>query len=136
MSTKKVADAAIEQPTAEEVQLEEVESRDAMAIPVTVEGPVRAQLVPGTTAWSAFQLSPDTTTPQRLLGADVRRKRAVISTETAAILLGGTSEAVKGWLRFRLAVDTPLEITHSGEVWVIAASGSPVVSVITETWTE
>jgi hypothetical protein len=105
-------------------------------VPVIVESPVKAQAMPGIAPWAPGTLTVDATNPQQIVGADPRRKRLVITAQTAAAFLSDSSAGALSNRRFRMPTDNPREFTHTGEVWALADTGSSVVSWYQEFWTE
>lgn len=122
-------------------------------IPVCVEGPVRTQELPARAA-GYRRVTVTTDRPQRVLGRDPRRRRALLqvydATGTAGgVFLGATINEVTPPVAMaaRLAVPGPavdgaavtspvLEVTSTDELWVVADGATVELTVIAEQWAD
>lgn len=122
-------------------------------IPVCVDGPVRVQQLPAKAA-GYRRVTVTTTTPQRVLGRDPRRKRAVLQVfdsagATRGVFYGATLNEVTppAALAARLAVASPavagatvaspvLELTGQDELWVVADTAVCELTVTAEQWAD
>lgn len=114
-------------------------------IPVSVDnhitGTVRTEPMAADYASYATYSFTGTTTdvPQRILGHDDQRARAVIQCDAAGGVYVGKKEQIasgvigQGWLQ--KSTLAPLEIRNKQEVWVMSVSGSAAnVMVLNERW--
>jgi hypothetical protein len=126
------------QPDPEDVlQVEPDRVLASSSVPVAVDGPVRVQTLPASPQWAVFRQTIDQNTPQQLLGADPRRKRAVIMGEGSfGFFLGNDRSGINAGRVFRSTVNIPLEFTHTGEIWALGDGGSTILSVYLEQWTD
>ena len=109
----------------------------AAPVPVAVDGPVKTQTLPGNPQWASFRQTFDQNTPQQLLGADPRRKRAVVCGEGSfGFFLGQDRNGLSSGRAFRCTVNVPLEFTHTGEIWALGDGGSAILSVYVEQWAD
>jgi hypothetical protein len=120
------------QPTPEEIQLEEPDTLRIQPVPVSVEGTVVAQIA-GSRVGTSRSI-PLGTTPEVILPADPRRRRAVLLADAAARF--GTRDDVDADYGFMLYAFVPVELTHVDEVWARSDSGTVTLSVLVEEWTE
>lgn len=122
-------------------------------VPVQVMGPTRTVELPAKTG-GLRRVVLDTATPQKILGRDPRRKRAVVQVYTAAGAIGTSQGAFLGNSRnectppagfaFRLGLTVGttqvashlLEITSQDEVWAIADTQACEISVSAELWAD
>jgi hypothetical protein len=70
-----------------------------------------------------------------LLGQDLRRRRAVIIASGDAVYVGEKDACQNGTAAIWPA-GVPLEIQHTEQVYVLATTGTAVVSMITENWAD
>lgn len=122
-------------------------------IPVCVEGPVRTQALPARAA-GYRRVTVTTTSPQRVLGRDPRRRRALVQVydatgATHGVMLGATLNETTppAAMAARLAVAAPaaggtavaspvLELTSTDELWVVADTAACELTVIAEQWAD
>jgi hypothetical protein len=126
------------QPEPEEVLQTEEIPQHIQPVPVTVEGPLRAQLLPAP-LWSAVTLTLNTDEPQQIFGAEPRRRRACIQLTAATCWIAPTREGAESEFNaFRLSATTSFiaEFFVTGELWIKRDSGNPVVACFQEFWTE
>lgn len=120
-----------------EVPIEEILQEDAdalpiKAVPVSIEGPVQVQLIGSRVA--SMRTITVTANADQVLGKDLRRRRAVIITNDAEIYVGLDMQQTNNEDAFLLPVDTPMEITHTDEVWAATVSATSKISVLVEQW--
>jgi hypothetical protein len=71
-----------------------------------------------------------TTTPVKIVPADISAERVYIHSETAIAYLGGDS-TVSSTTGYKLDVNDKITLdTHEGEIWVVSASSSTVSVLI------
>jgi hypothetical protein len=121
-------------------------------IPVSVEGPVSTRELPAKAA-GYRRVTASTTEPQRVLGRDPRRKRALLQVydvtgTTHGVFYGTTRNEVAPPAPFaaRLAVTLPaggipvasqvIELTGSDELWILADTAACDVTVSAEQWAD
>lgn len=121
-------------------------------IPVTVETPVQSRELPAKAA-GYRRVTVDTTTPQRVLGRDPRRRRVVLQVydatgATQGVFYGTTRNEVAPPAAFaaRLGVTVPasgvpvasplLELTGMDELWLLADTSACDVTVAAEQWAD
>jgi hypothetical protein len=123
--------------TESEVHQVEAEAFEPTDIPVRIEGPADVRILPAV-AWfpTRFEVT-NTTGPVKLVSRNPYRKRLLLHSETNGFFYGSSQAQVSGRGACPFIVkDTPLEMTHTEEVWANNIAGeSPVVSVIEEMWT-
>jgi hypothetical protein len=122
------------QPTAEEVLQIEPTIKEP-PVTVAVDGPVRTQDLPrkgGTT----FTRTVGTTVGQTpLLRADHRRASARLISVGQAMLVAFNAASAQDASRMALVpANTILVITATTDIWVISATATTAISVITELW--
>lgn len=123
-------------PMPDEVLQQETKITTVPPVPVTVEGPIHAQQLPGRTRWAMGALTITTTLPQQLVGDEPRRKRLVVTTATSAAFLSDSEAGASSNRRFRLPSGSPVELTHTGEVWALGDGGNAEVSWFMEFWSD
>ena len=120
-------------PDVGEVQQREEEARPIEAVPVVVEGPVRAQDV-GSRSGAMRSVAVSQTDIQPLVGADLRRRSLLVWTSAAVRI--GSREDVEAGAAAVTPVNVVIPITHTDAVWVRGDAGAAVVSFILELWTD
>ena len=124
---------APDDPTPDEVLAEEPSSPHIPPVPVAVQGPVRVQQLPSP-VWAMISYAGVTTAAIQILGAEPRRRTATV-LGSAAIRIGQTSAQADAqaapW-----PANIPLAMTHDGEVWARADTGTVNIMVLVEYWTE
>lgn len=121
-------------PAPEEVlQEEETPIRTGAPVPVVVEGPVRVQTLPSP-VWAMLSYAGVGTTPIQVLAGEPRRRKATIVPSAAARF--GASGAQADAQSAAWPASLPLEMTHDGEVWARADTGTANIFVLVEYWTE
>ena len=127
----------VRQPDQSEVNQAEAEANPPTDIPVRIEGPADVRILPAV-AWfpARFEVT-DQTGPVRLTGRNQHRKRVLIHAQTAGFFYGSSQAQVQGRGNSPFIVkDTPIELTHTEEIWVNNIAGElPVISVVEEMWT-
>jgi hypothetical protein len=119
-------------PSASEIQQSEIP--DYQAVKVQVEGPVRVQEMPAVMV-ATNKYSPDNTAAVKILQANPRRFRAVITVRTQVVYLGasqGEASSTKGAF-----IPAPFSIVlrNNQEMWAIGGSASASeIGVIEEYW--
>lgn len=117
-------------PTVDEVQQEEIPPRLLEPVPVVVVDPVRAQILPSrTTVARSISL---TTTPEILLPANPRRRRAVLLP--AAAIRWGTREDIDQDAGFKQPANVSVTVESADVVWGRSETGSAVTSILVEEW--
>lgn len=137
----------------DDATVEQEEAPPALGvIPVSVEGPVQTRELPAKAA-GYRRVTLNTTQPQRVLGRDPRRRRAVIqvydATGTSHGVYFGTSlnevtppSAYAARLGVTLpaggipVASHPLELTGMDEVWAVADTAGCELTVIAEQWAD
>lgn len=105
-------------------------------VPVRVVDPVQVQQLPSRHGVSrSFGTAATDGEPVPLLGADLRRRRAVIIAASASIYVG-EREMVKSGAAAIWPAGVPLVIEHTEQVYARAATGTATVSVISENWAD
>lgn len=149
-------DATMASPDIEpdDAAVEQEESAPGLGtIPVCVDGPVRVQELPAR-ASGYRRVALTTTTPQKVLGRDPRRRRALLQVFDAAgatqgVFYGVTLNQVTPPSSYaaRLAVMSPavdgatvaspvLELTGMDELWAVADTADCELSVTAEQWAD
>lgn len=124
---------APDDPTPDEVLQDEPTTRNIPPVPVTVAGPVRVQTLPSP-VWAMVSYAGVTTAAIQILGAEPRRRKATLLANAATRL--GPSGAQADAMSAPWPANTPLEMTHDGEVWARADTGTVNIFVLVEYWTE
>jgi hypothetical protein len=128
-----VSNPAAEDPRPDEVLQEEPSARTIPPVPVVVEGPIRVQQLPSP-VWAMISYAGVTTSAIQIIGGELRRRKATI-LGSAAIRVGQSSAQADAqaapW-----PANIPLEMTHDGEVWARADTGTVNIMVLVEYWTE
>lgn len=128
------------QPTTDELLQVEAPAAPLVAIPVTVEGPVRVQSPPAVSLQVSQQFLDSTggfIQPVRLLGDDPRRKRAQIVAKDQAMRVGTSQKQVMNPTTCAVwPAGVMLEVCSRTELWVAADTATTIVSVITEQWAD
>jgi hypothetical protein len=127
-------DFTTREPSQAEVQQAEPEAFMPAEVPVKVEGPVRAQILPPTT-WAVRSFEVDNLEAQKIVNRDPRRARVLVTAQ-AVVWIGPAQATAKVSVGFRLPAATVLELLHTEEVWVIADTGTTTVSISESYWTE
>jgi hypothetical protein len=102
----------------EVLQHEPPEVNTAVAVPVTVRGPVRVQQPPATRWNTGSARVTGDTPPVKLVDANPMRKRIVLMCDSIATIAESQAKAQMGFGGggyFRPSV--PLELTHQQEIW-------------------
>jgi hypothetical protein len=124
---------SVDEPTPDEVLAEEIPARNIPPVPVVVPGPVRVQTLPSP-VWAMVSYAGVTTSAIQLLSGEPRRRKATI-LGGAAIRVGPTAASADAqaapW-----PANIPLEMTHDGEIWARADTGTVSIMVLVEYWTE
>jgi hypothetical protein len=120
-------------PTPDEVLAEEIPARLIPPVPVVVPGPVRVQQLPSP-VWAMVSYASVGTTPTQLLTAEPRRRKATILGSAA--FRTGPSGAAADAQAAPWPANIPLEMTHDGEIWGRADTGTVNIMVLVEYWTE
>jgi hypothetical protein len=120
------------QPDVTEIEQSEVH---IPSVPVTVEGPVRVQRLPGVTTVFGNRESITSTEAVKILEEDPRRLIAFVIGNDQSIVVGATQQQamVNG---AQWPANVPMQIDGKDEVWVRASSTSVRVSWIVSHWTE
>jgi hypothetical protein len=122
------------EPDVDEVVQEEPTETHIQPVPVTIEGPVRVQELPSRVASTrSYILS---TTPEQILGADPRRRRALLVGVTNIIWLGTTPNDVTGPYPFALPVGVPIVLEHQAPIYAASATGTATLSMVVENWAD
>ena len=120
------------EPDPAEIQGDEPSYANIPPVPVSIRGPVETRIM-GSRVGVSRSITV-TTTPETVLGADVRRRRAVFLAAAAVRL--GTLEDVNNDAGFLLSANVPLEITHVDIVWCRSDTSTARLSILVEEWTE
>jgi hypothetical protein len=123
----------VSSPEPDEVLQEEPTTRNIPPVPVAVDGPVRVQALPSP-VWAMVSYAGVTTSAIQIIGGEPRRRKALLLA-SAAIRLG-PSGAQADAQAAPWPANTPLEMTHDGEVWARADTGTVNIFVLVEYWTE
>jgi hypothetical protein len=124
---------SVDEPTPDEVLAEEIPARDIAPVPVIVSGPVRVQTLPSP-VWAMVSYAGVTTTAIQILGGEPRRRKATILGSAAFRV--GPSGASADAQAAPWPTNIPLEMTHDGEIWARADTGTVNIMVLVEYWTE
>lgn len=121
------------EPTEAEIHQTEPEFYMPAEVPVRVEGPIRAQVLPRQ-GWAirTIELS---VTPTKLVGREPRRGR-VLLVASALSWVGNVETQAKANVGFRVPASIPVEFSHTEEIWGVADTGTATISVSEEFWTE
>lgn len=128
------------QPDTDEVlQVEDISPvGKAPAVDVAVRGPVRTQELPhkaGATFSRSVGTLTATTPAARVLSADHKRARAVIMSVGQNMYVAFSQASAQDVSRMALwPSGVAFVVTTATEVWVVAATGTTTVSVVTELW--
>lgn len=125
------------EPDPDEVLLHEPAEPRSEPVPVTIEGPLRAQLPPAP-RWAAFSVPCTISTPVLVLSKNPRRKRAYLVSNGGATWLGQTQSRVNpDGFRLPDSVDgIALEITHGDDVWAQSEGATSTLRVSDEYWSD
>lgn len=123
------------EPSAQEVVQSEIADLPSV-VPVKVETPVRVQEPPAALGAHFNVTFPDTTTAQRVVRSDPKRKRLVLTAFSSIVWVGTNQQSAQSKTCFPLAVGATVEITHKEELWALPDSAATaVLGVIQEQWT-
>lgn len=122
------------QPDLEDLQQQQPDPLPALR--TVVEGAVNVHLLPSRSAVSRnYPVHADATQPPvPLLGADMRRRRAVVMS-TEAIYIGPRDDVVNGTAAI-WPLGVPLELEHTEAIYVRGVDTAGTVSVIAENWAD
>lgn len=120
-------------PTTDEVLADEIPARMIPPVPVTIPGPVRVQQLPSP-VWSMVSYAGVTTAAIQILSGEPRRRKATVLG--GAAIRVGQSGAQADAQAAPWPANIPLEMTHDGEVWARADTGTVNIMVLVEYWTE
>lgn len=125
----------IGEPTPDEVVQSEYADLPR-TVPVKVETPVRVQEPPAAIGQHFAVTFPDTTTAQRVVGADPKRKRLVLTAFSSAVWVATNQQAAAGKLCFPIAVGAVIVITHKEAIYALPdTAATAILGVIQEQWT-
>lgn len=99
------------------------------AVPVRHDGPLIVQIAPSLRG-PAFSMALATTF-QHVLGADPKRRRAVLLADEAWLYRTATSGGGVPW-----PADMPLYLEHADQVYAATPTGTATLTVITEIWAD
>ena len=119
-------------PSVTEVVQSEV--TDLQAVPVQVEGPVRAQQ-PGSPS-SAMGRADLDTNAVRVIPEDRRRRVVRVECTTNACWLGFQQSEAQRQTGFHLPTGQVVPVTATDEIWARADTATAVLTFISELWTE
>lgn len=135
------------EPTVAEVQQEEARAASMVPVPVTVEGPVRVQMLPAVTGRMYNVTIMEQA--EQIVGYNPRRKRLVLRVTSIApadadkIAIANTKNDAEDGRGFVLPTDawggnSSLEITHCEAVWAAVLQSSAAttmqLSILDEEW--
>lgn len=130
-----MTDAVQLQPDTEEVL--QVEPMPLATVPVEVQdirGPVRVKILPNE-AGTTRTISIGSSVPKPILQADHFRARAVLCSFDQDFLYAFTENAASDPSTMaRQPKAVPLVLTAATQVWVLAQTGTTVLSYATERW--
>ncbi len=122
--------------SADDVMQDEHEN-ERMVVSVRVVGPVETRELPSLSG--GYRTRTLTTSGEKILPADPKRKMATILSATQDIYVGadqssvtadgGTNPSAPPW-----PDAVPLVITHTDEVWASSVTSTTVLTIITERW--
>lgn len=120
-----------------EPDLNEVQQRDTYRTAVLVEqnGPVGTQRLPSRLISCRSVNVIAGQDPQLLLGADPRRSRLYLKVAAGSVYVGSRADCSAA-SAYVLETTFPLELWHTGPVYVAQAFGSPVLSYLAEAWAD
>lgn len=125
----------IGEPTPDEVVQSDI-SDLPRTVPVTIETPVRVQLPPASLGVHFNVTFPDTISGQRVVSADPKRKRLVLTAFSSIVWIATSQQSAQAKTCFPLAVGAVVEITHKEAVWALPDSAATaILGVIQEQWT-
>jgi hypothetical protein len=120
--------------TAEVHQVEAEYVEDLIEVPVRIEGPVRAQVLPAT-SWTAVTYELTATDSIKVVNRDARRSRFTL-VAAADAWIGAVQSQAKANVGGLVPANVPIEQRHTEEVWAIADTGTTTLTVLEEYWTE
>lgn len=126
------------EPTQAEVQQAEPEAfaEDLQVVPVKMVGPVRSQQMPAT-SWNARSFSLDPNVAVKIADRDPRKVRVSIIAQGADAWIGESQAKAKVNVGVQVALGgAERNFYHTEEIWAIAATGTSVLSIAEEYWTE
>lgn len=104
-------------------------------VSVRVENQVRTQALPAQ-SWAVSFYDLTTTETVRVGRRDPRRKRLILNVTAQAVWIAPSQPQARSKVGYRMgATDTPIEITHSEEIWAVADTNGAQLSVLAEYWT-
>jgi hypothetical protein len=121
-------------PSQAEIDQVEPEVYAPMEVPVKVEGPIRAQLLPAT-AFTATTRALTATEAIKVASRDVRRSRVVLIA-SATVWIGVNQMQAKQNVGGSLPANVPVEMRHTEDIYAIADAATPTLTVIEEFWTD
>jgi hypothetical protein len=128
MSERDVRDANLD-------ELEQQEPPAAVAaVPVTVDGPVKVQVMPATVGVMGQRTFG--TTAEAMFSRELRRRRLVILAKTNPVIVATTQFEADNSNGFELAVGVALELTHVEAVWIKATTSTAQVNYVHELWAQ
>jgi hypothetical protein len=119
------------EPTAAEVEQAEI---TIPAVAVKVEGLVRTQELPAVHAYFG-SVAVGNTQPIKLINADPKRKRLLLSNVGARVWIGRSSGDALSKACFQMIAPDMIDMENQEELWVMADTGNTVVSYCAEVWT-
>ena len=128
---------ASREPSEIEINQVEPEVYPPTEVPVKIEGPVNARILPSV-AWTVarFNLS-DAVGPVRVVNRNPMRRSVTLIPSTAGVLFGTSQEQVRTRAGAGLLpLTVQIVLTHTEEVWVgNVATETPDCTVVEEMWT-
>jgi hypothetical protein len=120
-------------PTSQEIQ--QWDAPDPKAVDVEVVNPIKTQQM-GAVMWATRRYSIDNSQAQRVLNANPKRFRAVITVRGQIAYLGASqAEASPSSQGVILAAPSSIELRHTQEAWIIGGNASASeIGVVEEFW--
>lgn len=117
-------------------QVVQSEIPDLRSVPVTVETPVRTQPLGGQ-VWAVEHWNLDNTLATKILNANPKRSRALISVRTQIAYIAPNQQRCTSDRGFLLPAPSVTEFRHTGEVWAIGGAGAASeIATSEELWTQ
>lgn len=121
------------EPDITEVHQAEAEyAEDLREVPVRIEGPVRAQVLPAT-SWTAITYELTATDSIKIANRDPRRSRITL-IPAAEIWIGAVQSQAKANVGGSLPANVPVVQQHTEEIWAIADTTTTTLTVLEEFW--
>ena len=107
-----------------------------LAVSVMQDGPLTVHELPARKAiLRSFNV--DNSTPQQLVGTDLRRKNLILWTETSGVYIGARPEDAAQHTGIHMPTNSTCTFAHTEGMWIISdSSTAALVSIVVELWAD